>query len=281
MTTPFDVLLEFAFLRNALLAALMAGALTAALGVPVVLRNLSMLGHGIAHVAWTGVAIGFAAGVYPLGVALVLSVAGALAIHRLQARGMLQSDAALGMVSSVGFALGVTVVTATGGFNRDLDSFLFGTLFGVTTTDLWTIGALGAGLLLLFVLLYKELFYLTFSEEGARLSGVPVDALNVVFMALTAAGVVLASRIVGLLLVAALLVIPAATGLQLARSFRGALGLSVAFGLAAVLAGFAAAVAWDLAPGGTIVLAAAGGFVGVVGGKGIVGRMGSGRLRVG
>lgn len=272
-TTPFDLLVEYEFLRNALVAALVTGVLTAVLGVPVVLRNLAMLGHGIAHLAWTGVAIGFAASVYPIGAALVVSVAGAIGIHLLQMRGLLRSDTALGMVTSVGFAVGVTIVTATGGFNRDLDAFLFGTLFGVTRADLWLITGLGAALIVLVLALYKELFYLTFSEEAARLAGVPVGTLNVIFMALTAGAVVLASRIVGLLLVAALLVIPAATGLQLAKSFRGALVLSALFGALGVLLGFYAAVAHgDLAPGGTIVLASALLFAVVVAGRRLVPR---------
>lgn len=263
---PFD-LSGYGFLLEPVLAALVVAALCSVLGVPIILRNLSMMGLGLAHVAWSGVALGFAVGVYPLAVALVLTIIGAVAIHLLQNRGFLQSDAALGMVTSGGFAVGVVIVSATGGFNQDLNSYLFGYLLAVTPTDLWIVGAVATGLLLLFVLLYKELVYLTFSEEAARLSGLPVDALNVLFMALTAASIVVAARVVGLLLVGALLIIPAATGLQVSRSFRGALQASVVFGLASVLVGVVTAVALDWATGATIVLASAAIFMVVAGAK--------------
>lgn len=262
----------YGFLLEPVLAALIIAALTSVLGVPVVLRNLSMMGLGLAHVAWSGVALGFAVGLYPLAMALVLTIAGAIVIHALQTRGLLQSDAALGMVTSIGFAVGVVIVSASGGFNQDLNSYLFGYLLAVTRTDLYLVAGIGAGLLVLVVLLYKELFYVTFSQEGARLSGVPVELLNVVFMALTAASIVVAARVVGLLLVGALLIVPAATGLQLARGFRQAMLVALAAGVASVLVGVAVAVRMDWATGATIVLASGSIFLAVAGAKQVAGR---------
>ncbi|MDX1611833.1 MAG: metal ABC transporter permease, partial [Candidatus Thermoplasmatota archaeon] len=221
----------------------------------------------LAHVAWSGVALGFAVGIYPLGTALALTVVGAIGIHLLQDRGLLKSDAALGMVTSIGFAVGLAIVSATGGFNQDLNGYLFGYLLAVTTLDLWVVAATGVGLLILVLLLYKELLYVSFSEEAARLSGLPVHAINILFMALTAATIVVAARIVGLLLVGALLIIPAATALQVARSFRQAMLYATGFGVLSVLLGIWAAVQFDGATGATIVLASGLIFLVVGGGR--------------
>lgn len=259
-----DLLLSYGFLQRALAAALLVSVLASVLGVPLVLRRLSMFGLGLAHVAFAGVAIGFAVGVYPLGVALVLAVASALAIQFLWSRGILESDAALAVVTSVGFATGLLVVSASRGFGTDLNSYLFGNLLAITRTDLLLMGGLGVALLGVFGLLYKEILYVTFDEEAARLSGLPVGALNALFMSLTAGTVVLASRLAGLLLVAALLVVPAASGLQLAGSFRGAILASVGVGVLGALLGVLGALEWGLSTGASVVLAQAGIFVVVV-----------------
>ncbi len=265
--TAFDLFVQYEFLQLALLASGLMALLAGALGVPLVLREMSMFGHGFAHVSYAGVALGLFAGFYPLGAALVVTVIGALAMEWMRSEGVLKGDTALAIVVSVGFALGVVIVSLAGGFTADLGGYLFGSLFAVTRTDVFLMIPVAVGLLGLFALLYKEIFYVTFDEEGARLSGLPVGVINVLVIVLTASTIVLASRFVGLLLVASLLVIPAATALQVARSFRVAIVVSMVAGFVSALVGLFLAVEFSLAPGGAIVLAAGALFVLVAGAR--------------
>jgi len=158
-------------------------------------------------------------------------------------------------------------VSLAGGFTTHVHAYLFGSLFSVTSTELWAMLPLAGALLVAFTLLYKEIFYITLDEEAAHLSGVPVGWINAALLALTAATIVLASRVVGLLLVAALLVIPAATALQVASSFKGAILGSMAVGLVSAVLGLAAAVGLDVAAGGAIVLVAGALFALVAGAR--------------
>lgn len=268
-----DLLLGFPPLQRALLAAILVALLCSVLGVFVVLRGLSMLGDGLAHISFAGVALGLSLGLYPLGLALVFAVLGALAIQVLRERQIVKGDTAIGILFTAGLALGVLIVSLNRGFNVDVMSYLFGNLLFVTQTDVYLIAAIGGALILLLALLQKEFFYVTFSEEAARLSGLPVGLLNVLFTSLTAASIVVAARIVGILLVSALVVVPAATGLQFARSFRGALLLSAAFGVASVLAGVIAAAQYGLATGASVALASTLLFAGSVLAKATVARV--------
>lgn len=249
-----DLFLAYPFLQRALLAALVVAVLCAVLGVYVVLRGLSLLGDGLAHISFAGVAIGLVVGIYPLGVALVAAIVGALAIHTLRARNVVRGDTAIGILFTAGLALGILLVSRHRGLGVDVTSYLFGNLLAVTAADLTLVSLIGTALVVVFGLMQKEFFYVTFNEEAARLSGLPVGLLNVLFTTLTAASIVMAARIVGILLVSALLVVPAATSLQFARSFRGAIALSVAFGLASVLAGVWAATEYGYATGASIAL---------------------------
>lgn len=259
--SAIDLFLTYPFLQRALLAALVVATLCSLLGVFVVLRGMSMLGDGLAHISFAGVAIGLVAGLYPLALALAFAVGGALAIRWLQSRNILRGDAAIGVLFTGGLATGVAVVSSSGGLPVDVQSYLFGNILAVTPRDVVVVGVVAAALVATLVLLHKELFYLTFNEEAARLSGLPVGALNVLFTALTAASIVVASRVVGVLLVSALVVVPAATSLQFARSFRAALALSVVVGLVSVLVGSLAAAQWGLSTGATIALASTALFV--------------------
>lgn len=252
--SALDLFLQYEFLQRAALAGLLVALLCAALGVFLVLRNLSLLGDGLAHISFGGVAIGLAAGLYPLGVALVFAVAGAILVHVLRERRVVKGDTAIGILFTSGLALGILVVSATGGFSVNADSYLFGNILAIETTDLWVIAAVGAAILLLLALFQREFFYMTFSEEAARISGLPVHALNLLFVGVTAAAIVVASRIVGVLLVSALLIVPAASALQVSRSFRAAILTSVLFGLASVAIGLYVAVDRGYATGATVAI---------------------------
>lgn len=253
--SAIELFLEYEFLQRALLAALAVAALCAALGVYVVLRGLSMLGDGLAHISFAGVALGLVLGIYPLAMALIAAILGALAIHALRAREVVRGDTAIGILFTAGLAIGILLVSRSRGLGVDLSSYLFGNLLSVTSQDVVAVGAIAALLLAALVVLHKELLYATFNEEAAKLSGLPVGMLNVIFTAATAASIVIAARIVGVLLVSALLIVPAATALQFERSFRATLFLSVAAGIASVLIGVWAAAEYGLATGATVALA--------------------------
>ena len=254
--SAIDLFLDHPFLQRALFAALVVAALCAALGVYVVLRGLSMLGDGIAHISFAGVALGLVLGIYPLGLALAAAILGALVIQALRSREVVRGDTAIGIIFTAGLALGILLVSRSRGLGIDLSAYLFGNLLAVSAADVVLVGLVAVALLAILLVLHKELLYVTFNEEAARLSGLPVAALNVLFTAATAASIVIAARVVGVLLVSALLIVPAASALQFQRSFRKTLVLSVAFGLVSVLAGIYAAAQYSLATGASVALAA-------------------------
>jgi zinc transport system permease protein len=253
-------MLTYGFMQRALAAGLMIGTIAPTIGVFLVLRRLSLIADALSHVALAGVAVGLLAGTYPLAGALAVTLLAALGIERLRASGRLFGEAALAIFLSGGFAVAVVLISLAGGFNVDLFSYLFGAITLVGPRDLWLILGLGVVVLGALAAFYKELFAITFDEEGARVQGVPVDALNLLLTALVAVTVVVAMRIVGILLTSALLVIPAVTALRLAGSFRSTLWIAVACSLGAVLAGITASYYLDIAAGGAIVLTSLGVF---------------------
>jgi zinc transport system permease protein len=214
---------------------------------------MSLLGDGLAHLSFAGIALGLVAGVMPLETAFLVSVGGAVVIHFLRERQILKGDTAIGILFTAGLAIGILLISHSGSL-VNVQSYLFGSLVAVTRHDLAATAILGAGLLALLAIFYRELVYMTFSEEAARVSGLSARFLNLLFMTVTAAAIVLAARLTGVLLVSALLIVPAASALQLRRGFHATLGLSVAFGVASVLLGLAVSVQYDLAPGATIAL---------------------------
>ncbi len=249
-------ILQYGFMQRALVAGLTVGVIAPVIGIFLVPRRLSLIADALAHVALAGVALGLLAGTSPLAGALAVTVAGAIAIERLRGAGRLSGDAALALFLSGGLAVAVVVIGLAGGFSVDLFSYLFGGITTVAPGDLWLILPLGLLVLGAVTFLYKELFAITFDEEGARVQGVPVDALNLLLTVLVAVTVVVAMRIVGVLLTGALIVIPAVTALRVAASFRAALVVAVACSLSATVTGITAAFYLNLPASGTIVLCA-------------------------
>jgi len=240
--------------------AFLAGAMTAvicpAIGVFLVPRRLSLIADSLAHVALAGVALGLFLGISPLVGALAVTVAGAVGIERLRTRGALSGDAALAVFLSGGFALAVVLISLARGFNADLFAVLFGSILTVSPADIWLIGGLGAVVGVTIGIFYPRLLAITMNEDLARTSGVPVDALNLVLTLLTALTTVVAMRMVGVLLVSAMIVIPTLIGFALGRSFRQAMAIAIVMALCSVVAGLIAAYYLRLAAGGAIVLAA-------------------------
>ncbi|MFA5860079.1 MAG: metal ABC transporter permease [Candidatus Thermoplasmatota archaeon] len=243
------------FMVRALVAGLVVALVAAILGVFNVLRGMALVSDGLAHVSLAGVAIGLVAGLYPLWAGLAAAILGGFAIQFLRERSLVKSDTAIGIVFSAGLAIGIALISRGGGLNVNVGNYLFGSILAVTRADLLTVAIAGAVLIVALVVFYKELLYLAFNEDAARVSGLPVTALNSAFTVLTAITVVLSARVVGVLLVSALMIVPAASGLQLARSFRGALAISVLLGMVSVIVGLYASFVYDVASGAAIALA--------------------------
>jgi zinc transport system permease protein len=248
---------EFEFMRLAFAAGAVIGLLAPAVGFFLVQRRMSLIGDGIGHVAFAGVAAGLLLDISPLLTALVAAVLGGVAIEWLRAQRHAAGDQALALVFYTGVAGGVVLVSLAGSLNVNLFQYLFGSILTVTRADVVVVAILGGIGLLTLALLYRALCAVVLDEEGARVAGVPVAPLNVAVAALAAVTVALSMRVVGVLLIAALMVLPVSAAMRVAWSMRSALLLSVAAGLLSVLSGLTLAYYADLPPGGTIVLVAA------------------------
>ena len=250
-------MLDSEFMRLALAAGAIVGVLAPAVGFFLVQRRQSLFGDGIGHVAFAGVAAGILLDVSPVLTALVFAVLGGIAIELLRSRGGAAGDQALAVVFYTGIALGVVLVAQAGALNVGLFQYLFGSILTVTRTDLVTIALLGALGLATIAALYRAFAAVVIDEEGARVAGVPIGSLNVALAALTAVTVALSMRVVGILLVAALMVLPVSAAGRLAWSMRSTLALSTLIGLGSATCGLTISYYGDLPPGGTIVLVAA------------------------
>ena len=260
-TTRRITMLDLEFMRLAFGVGAVVGVLAPTVGFFLVQRRQSLVGDGIGHVAFAGVAAGYLLDVSPVLAALVAAVLGAVAIEWLRTKGGAAGDQALALVFYTGIALGVVLVSSAGALNVNLFQYLFGSILTVTRGDLAVVLALGTVALGAMALAYRALAGVTLDEEGARVQGLPVDRLNVLVAVLAATTVAVSMRIVGVLLVAALMVLPVIAAGRIARSMLQTLGLAVAIGLGSVLAGLTISYYGDLAPGGTIVLVAAGCFL--------------------
>jgi zinc transport system permease protein len=257
-------MLETEFMRLALAAAAIVGVLAPAVGFFLVQRRQSLVGDGIGHVAFAGVAAGILLDVAPVLTALVAAVLGGVAIELLRSRGGAAGDQALALVFYTGIALGVVLVAQAGALNVDLFQYLFGSILTITRGDLALIAALAAVGVGTIAFLYRPFAAVIIDEEGARVAGVPIGSLNVALAALAAVTIALSMRVVGILLVAALMVLPVSAAGRIAWSMRSALVLSTAIGLASALVGLTISYYADLPPGGTIVLTAAGLYLGTL-----------------
>jgi zinc transport system permease protein len=256
---PFDL----AFMQRALAAGLVVGAFAPLIGTFLVQKRMSLIGDGIGHVAFAGVGAGLLLSVWPVWMALVFAVVGALGVDFLRSRGKASGDVALALFFYSGIALGVVLISLGGGLNANILVYLFGQPLTVTDSEIRVIAVLGAAIALAMWTLRRVMFAVVTDEDWSRIAGLPTGLMNSLLAVLTACAVVAAMRVVGILLVAALMVLPVASAQVLARSFRSTLIWSVAIGMASVVVGLAASRIWNLAPSGVIVLAAAA-FFGIV-----------------
>jgi zinc transport system permease protein len=253
-------MLDLEFMRLAFAAGAIVGVLAPTVGFFLVQREMSLIGDGIGHVAFAGVAAGYLLGVSPVWTALAAAMIGAIGIEWLRSRRRAAGDQALAVVFYTGIAAGVVLISAAGALNANLFAYLFGSILTVTRSDLATIAVLGLGALAVVLVLLRSLVAVAIDEEGARVAGLRVPALNALVSMLAALTIGVSMRIVGILLIAALMVLPVVAAQRVAWSLRSTMAFGSAFGLAAVLAGLTVSYYADLPPGGTIVLTAAGLF---------------------
>ncbi len=250
-------ILEYGFMQRALLASLMVGLVAPAVGIFLVQRRLSLLGDGIGHVALAGVAIGVLTSTAPVGTALVAAVLGGILIELVRARGRTSGDVALAVLFYGGIAGGVVLLSlAPRGQAANLDAYLFGAITTTSTGDLAVFGVITVAVLGVVFLLGRQLYAVSDDEEYARAVGLPVLGLNILLASLVAATVTLSMRVVGLLLISALMIVPSAVAQLVARSFRQALLLACGIGLVVSVSGTTASYYTGTPSGGTIVLLA-------------------------
>jgi zinc transport system permease protein len=246
--------LDNEFMQRALLAGILVGLACPLIGIFLLLRRQSFIGEALSHVALAGVALGVVLGINPTLTGLFVAVFGAFGIEQLRKSYADYAEVAIALIMAGGIGLAVIFISIGTGNTANIMVYLFGSIVAITNTDLVLMAAVTVVVLAATVYYFHELFYATFSETNARLSGVPVSFVNVVFTLLVAMTTAISIRIVGSLLVSGLMVIPSAIALQLARSFSGAVIISVVAAQFAVILGLALSVVWDLAPGGTIIL---------------------------
>jgi zinc transport system permease protein len=256
-TLPLPFPFELRFMQRALVACIAVGVFAPMIGTFVVQKRLSLIGDGIGHVAFAGVGAGLLWGISPVGTALAFAVTGAIGVERLRVRRQASGDLALALFFYSGIALGVVLVSRAGGLSANILTYLFGQPLTVTRGELVLILVLGVVVALTILSILPALFAVVTDDEWARVAGLPVDLLNTVLAVLTACAVVGAMRIVGILLVAAMMVLPVASAQLLARSFRGTLAWGVVIGMGSSVVGLAATRFWNFATGGTIVLVSA------------------------
>jgi zinc transport system permease protein len=247
-------LLSYGFMQRSLIAGCLIALACSPLGVLLVLRRLSLIGDGLAHVTFGSAALALFLNQHPLIVSIPVVIAGSLGIMRLTERAHLYGDAAIGIVSAVGIACGVLIASSAGGFNVDLFSLLFGSILAISTTDVVLSAVLTSIVIGTVLVYYRELFSSTFDDQFARVSGIRTTRINALLVMLTAATVVLAMRVVGIMLTSALIVLPAVTALQIARSFKSSIVISCLCSLISVVAGIFGALYLNLPPGAVIIM---------------------------
>ncbi|MFE9692941.1 metal ABC transporter permease [Micromonospora sp. NPDC005806] len=254
-------LFQYDFMLRALVGALVIGLAAPALGIYLVQRRLALIGDGIGHVALTGVGAGLLLNRSPVLVAVLAATLGAVVIEVVRSRGRTSGDLALALLFYGGIAGGVMLVGLSDASSASLNSYLFGSLTTTSVGDLTTILVLGVAILVVMLALRPALFAVCHDEEYARVSGLPVRALNLLLAVTTAVTVTIAMRAVGVLLISALMVVPVATAQQVTRGFRGTMAAAMALGLFAAGAGVVVAATADTAPGASVVLLAIASFL--------------------
>ncbi len=256
--------LSYGFVQKALIAGIAVALICSFMGTFLVLRRYSLFGDGIAHVAFGGVSVGLFLGVFPLWTAFIVSIFGGLGLQKLRQSTKISGDAAVAVVLVSGLAIGVILVSSSGGFSVDLFSFLFGSILLISNEDTIMILAISAGIIATLVVMQKQFLHLTFNEEQAKIAGLPVTLLNYAFVILASVTVVTSMRLVGILLISALIVIPNITAMMFGKGFKKTVGISMSISVISVVSGILLSYYYNVAPSGTIVMIAVAILIGVL-----------------
>jgi zinc transport system permease protein len=246
--------LHYEFIWRAIITGSFIALVCSLLGVLLVLRRFSLIGDGLAHVTFGSVAVGLLLKQPPVYISIPIIMLSSLGILKLTEKARLYGDAAIGIVSSVGIAGGILIASIAGGFNVDLFSYLFGNILSISKAEVLASIALSLVVLVIILFFYYEYFSATFDEEFAKVSGINTKKINSMLVLLTGITVVLAMRVVGIMLTSALLILPAVTALQIAKSFRNTMVISSVIALSSVIIGIYISFAMNLPTGATIVM---------------------------
>lgn len=247
---------QYGFMVRALEVGLLIGAISPLIGIFLVLRRYSLIADTLSHVSLAGVAVGLLTGINPLITAIGAAVASSIAIERLRLSKRVYGESALSIFLSGSLALAVVLISLAHGFSVDLFNYLFGSIVTVRQSDVYIILGVGVFVFAAILAFYKELTYITFDEEAAKVGGIPTRFINILLIILAALTVALAIPIVGILLIAALIVIPVVTALQLKKSFLQTILYAEVISLLSVLSGILSSFYLNLPAGGAIVLIA-------------------------
>jgi len=270
--------LEFGFMRNALMAGVLVSIACGIIGTFVVVNRIVFISGGIAHAAYGGIGLAYYLGINPVLGAIVFSVASALGMGIVQRRTRQRADTIIGVMWAIGMAIGIIFVDLSPGYKADLMSYLFGSILAVPSSDLWVMLVLDVAIVVLITLFYKELLAVSFDETFASVANVPVDAIYLMLLCLTALTAVMMMRVVGLILVIALLTIPAAISGQLVTDMKRMMVLASALGVVFTAAGLWLAYSLNLTSGAAIILVSGAAYVLSVGAKFLVHRVRSDRV---
>lgn len=248
-------LFTYGFMQKALVTGVVIAIACSLLGVFLVLKRFALIGDGLSHIAFGGVATGLLFNLTPFVGALIFSVLGSLGILRMRERSLVHGDSAIGIVSHASLGIGIFILSVASGFNVDILSYLFGSILAIRTFEMIFSIILAAIVIGGIWLFYNELFISTFDEAAAKVSGVNTKALNMLIILLTSIVIVISMRVVGLMLASSLIILPAASALQLKKHFSATLWWAAFFGVLTVVVGLVVAAAFDFAVSGTIVLA--------------------------
>lgn len=247
-------ILQFPFMQRAILGGLILGLLLAFMGIFVILRRMAFFGDGIAHASLAGIAIGILAAYNPLIVAIIFSIILAIIIFYLERKTKLSSDVIIGILFTASMALGIILISLKSGYQPELLSFLFGNILAIQTSELLFMSGFAVLVIIFLVYFYRQIAYITFDREGAEVSGINTNVLDLIFYIALSVAIVLGVKILGIILVSALLIIPASCGKLVARSFKNLIILSIIFAEITVLGGIATSYILNLPTGAIIIL---------------------------
>ena len=256
MHEAFDLLRQIfslSFMVRALVVGVLVALCSSLLGVSLVLKRYSMIGDGLSHVGFGALAAAAAMNAAPLKVAIPVVVITAFLLLRVNENGKLKGDSAIALVSASALALGVLIVSVSAS-NIDLNSYMFGSIYAVSQSDMYLSIALSAGILILYLLFYNKIFAVTFDENFARATGAHASVYNMVMACLTAVTIVIGMRLVGSLLISSLILFPPLTAMRVCKTFRRVVVLSAVLGVACVTAGILLSFLMDVPASACIVL---------------------------